>query len=215
MAVHYARPRRGLDPLSYSDGNQYSLYDRDGDGRRPGARRAATRTPSRPTSSAGPSAAGYGNVDRPAARRYDAAATSTTTATASPSPERRRRRARLLPLRGSSYYDFDSRRQAVRRRARRGRRRPHELRRDARPHDCPATGRLLHGEAPYPVAYAGTNLVDADTDGDGVRDGADDQDHDDIPNIMELSRNAASGHLIVKSCSDKDGDQDTLPTPAG
>ena len=40
---------------------------------------------------------------------------------------------------------------------------------------------------------SGTNLVDADSDGDGVRDGADDEDHDDIPNIMELSRIAASG----------------------
>ena len=55
------------------------------------------------------------------------------------------------------------------------------------------------------MAYAGTNPVDADTDGDGVRDGADDQDHDDIPNVAELSRNAASGHLIIHSCSDKDG----------
>ena len=35
------------------------------------------------------------------------------------------------------------------------------------------------------IAYAGTDPTDADTDGDGVRDGADDQDHDDIPNIME------------------------------
>ena len=32
-----------------------------------------------------------------------------------------------------------------------------------------------------------------DTDGDGVRDGADDQDHDDIPNLAELSRVRASG----------------------
>ena len=36
------------------------------------------------------------------------------------------------------------------------------------------------------MAYAGTDIVDADTDGDGVRDGADDQDHDDIPNIAEM-----------------------------
>ena len=72
-------------------------------------------------------------------------------------------------------------------------------------------GRMLPGywagcyarESPYTVAYAGTNPVDADTDGDGVRDGADDQDHDDIPNVAELSRNAASGHMIVNSCSDK------------
>jgi hypothetical protein len=49
-------------------------------------------------------------------------------------------------------------------------------------------------ELPYPIAYAGTSVVDADTDGDGVLDGADDQDHDDVPNLMELSRMAAS-HL--------------------
>jgi hypothetical protein len=48
-------------------------------------------------------------------------------------------------------------------------------------------------EGPYYVPYAGTNIADPDTDGDGVRDGADDQDHDDVPNVMELSRIAASG----------------------
>ncbi len=47
-------------------------------------------------------------------------------------------------------------------------------------------------EAPYGVAYAGTDLANADSDGDGIRDGADDQDHDDIPNMMELSRMDAS-----------------------
>ena len=47
-------------------------------------------------------------------------------------------------------------------------------------------------ESRYPSTYAGTKLDDADTDGDGVRDGADDQDHDDLPNMMELSRFAAS-----------------------
>ena len=51
------------------------------------------------------------------------------------------------------------------------------------------------------MVYAGTNIVDPDTDGDGVLDGADDQDHDDIPNIDEMSRNAASGHPIVKGCN--------------
>jgi hypothetical protein len=49
-------------------------------------------------------------------------------------------------------------------------------------------------ETPYKFTYAGTDLTDPDTDGDGVRDGADDQDHDDIPNVMELSRNAATGY---------------------
>ena len=43
------------------------------------------------------------------------------------------------------------------------------------------------------MAYAGTDLTNPDTDGDGIRDGADDQDHDDIPNVMELSRFEASG----------------------
>jgi hypothetical protein len=47
-------------------------------------------------------------------------------------------------------------------------------------------------EKPYYVTYADTDLADPDTDGDGVRDGADDQDHDDLPNVMELSRIAAS-----------------------
>jgi hypothetical protein len=49
-------------------------------------------------------------------------------------------------------------------------------------------------ELPFHVAYAGTNIADADTDGDGILDGADDQDHDDVPNLAELSRMAAS-HL--------------------
>ena len=42
---------------------------------------------------------------------------------------------------------------------------------------------------PYPIKYAGTSSpADPDSDGDGVRDGADDQDHDDVPNIIELSQ---------------------------
>jgi hypothetical protein len=48
-------------------------------------------------------------------------------------------------------------------------------------------------EKPYQITYAGTDLADSDSDGDGVRDGADDQDHDDVPNIDELSRIRASG----------------------
>jgi hypothetical protein len=53
--------------------------------------------------------------------------------------------------------------------------------------------KLYLEEAPYPLAYAGTDLADGDTDGDGVLDGADDQDNDDVPNIMECSRSAAAG----------------------
>jgi hypothetical protein len=50
-------------------------------------------------------------------------------------------------------------------------------------------------ETPWPSGFAGTLIDDADTDGDGVRDGADDQDHDDLPNLMELSRILASSGL--------------------
>ena len=48
-------------------------------------------------------------------------------------------------------------------------------------------------ETPYPLDYPGTDYVDEDTDGDTILDGADDQDHDDVPNIMECNRLLASG----------------------
>jgi hypothetical protein len=47
-------------------------------------------------------------------------------------------------------------------------------------------------EGAYPVPYAGTSPVDADTDGDGILDGADDQDHDGLTNLQELSRSLAA-----------------------
>jgi hypothetical protein len=43
-------------------------------------------------------------------------------------------------------------------------------------------------EAPYAETYAGTSPTDPDGDGDGVLDGADDQDFDGWSNISELSR---------------------------
>jgi hypothetical protein len=52
----------------------------------------------------------------------------------------------------------------------------------------------------YPIPYAGTKAYDADSDGDGILDGADDQDFDDIPNIMELSRNMAGNWPTNGSC---------------
>jgi hypothetical protein len=66
------------------------------------------------------------------------------------------------------------------------------------------TGRF-GGETPYPVVYAGTSAWDADSDGDGVRDGADDQDNDDMPNILEADRVMSQGPV--------DADVDPL-TPA-
>ena len=79
-------------------------------------------------------------------------------------------------------------------------------------------GRLTFGywrscysqEQPFPIEYAGTDVIDPDTDGDGVRDGADDQDHDDIPNLLEISRMMASGLSdAMATCRPLDG----LPTP--
>jgi hypothetical protein len=52
---------------------------------------------------------------------------------------------------------------------------------------------LYEKEKPFPLTYEGTSFVDDDTDGDKVRDGADDEDHDDVPNVMECSRVAAGG----------------------
>jgi hypothetical protein len=56
-----------------------------------------------------------------------------------------------------------------------------------------------YGERSFPVAYAGTSPTDPDSDGDGILDGADDQDHDGIPNVMELSRVAGSGLNDIKT----------------
>jgi Bacterial TSP3 repeat len=49
-----------------------------------------------------------------------------------------------------------------------------------------------NGDHAYTIKYAGTNPTDPDSDGDGVRDGADDQDHDGVPNFDEVSRNMAT-----------------------
>jgi hypothetical protein len=43
-------------------------------------------------------------------------------------------------------------------------------------------------ETPYTVHYAATDLVDPDVDGDGIVDGADDQDFDGLPNTFEVAR---------------------------
>jgi hypothetical protein len=51
---------------------------------------------------------------------------------------------------------------------------------------------LYKEEHKYYLAYQGTKLDDADTDGDGILDGADDQDNDDVPNVMECSRSLAA-----------------------
>jgi hypothetical protein len=60
---------------------------------------------------------------------------------------------------------------------------------------------LYEKESPYYLAYsrADFKLDNADSDGDGVRDGADDEDHDDIPNVMECSRATAAAGAPARS----------------
>jgi hypothetical protein len=73
---------------------------------------------------------------------------------------------------------------------------------DGLPNQWEATGCMTRGlwkglhtaESPYYIAeYGALDIDDEDSDGDGIRDGADDQDHDDVPNVMECSRSLAVG----------------------
>ena len=47
-------------------------------------------------------------------------------------------------------------------------------------------------ENAFRYSFTGTNWLDGDTDGDGVVDGLDDQDHDDFWNVEEIERGSAS-----------------------
>jgi hypothetical protein len=40
----------------------------------------------------------------------------------------------------------------------------------------------------YPITYGGVDMTDPDSDGDGILDGADDQDHDGLSNAFEVAR---------------------------
>jgi hypothetical protein len=191
------RDHDGLDPLIYSDGNQYSLYDRDGAGHRPGLPRHDPFAKQADFLSwAG--GEGYLNVTWHGAIydirdfNHDHMVDPNRHLTNGADPE--------YYWSELHYFDYDSNL---------------KLSDDERDEDADgltnfdeAHGRLTSGywsgcyttEVPFGVPYAGTDIVDPDTDGDGVRDGADDQDHDDLPNIDEMSRNAATGHPIIKSC---------------
>ena len=203
------RDHSGLDPLIYSDGNQYSIYDRDGAGHRPGAPR---RDPFAKHADflgwAG--AAGYLTVTWQGANydlrdfNHDGTVTGSNEVDGT-APE--------YYVSERWYFDYDS---------------DGKLSDDERDEDSDgltnfdeAHGRMdprywagcYGNEAAFGVPYAGTNIVDPDTDGDGVRDGADDQDHDDLANIAEMSRNAATGTPIVNPCDKKDAPKQDLDDP--
>jgi hypothetical protein len=213
------RDHSGLAPLIYSDGNQYSVYDRGPDGRRPGPLRSAALDPNRKYDEflSWASGSGYGNVYI-GGSTYDIRDFNRSGGALSSSPYPADPNYLFTEQR---YFDFDYKRAC---------RTPPsptcgKLSDDERDEDADgltnydeSRGRLTAGywsgcykdEKAFGVAYAGTSLVDPDSDGDGVRDGADDQDHDDIPNLMEMSRNSATGRSIGEGCG-QDNTEDPSP----
>ena len=200
---------RSLENLLYSDGNQCSIFERRADGRRRCTLGAAEyRTPAQPGEPATrhrqgeflawAARAGYARVSFDGSTSYDLLdfdrSGGAPSATATGFYERSE----------AGYYDLDDNGVVTD---------------DERDEDADgltnfdeSTGRMLPSwwagryinEIPYYVAYKGTDIADGDTDGDGVRDGADDQDHDDIHNLAELSRNAASGRELESTLKPPD-----------
>jgi IPT/TIG domain-containing protein len=62
-------------------------------------------------------------------------------------------------------------------------------------------------EKEYPLTYSGTQATDPDTDGDGVLDGDDDQDHDGLSNAFEVRRpwNWSLTYISVNGDTPHDG----------
>jgi hypothetical protein len=200
----YRNPGSGLNDLVYSDGNQYSAYGRDGAGRRPGGLIGPDPNQKYTDFFGWAAGSGYGSVWIKGATYPLRDMNLDHAVAAAPVPG-------AYMWSEQRYFDFDF---------------DGKLSDDERDEDADgltnydeATGRMTPGywtgcyakEKPFPIAYAGTNLVDPDSDGDGVRDGADDQDHDDVPNLMELSRNAASGRMPGVICNDKDAVENPAP----
>jgi hypothetical protein len=198
--VNHTAPR-SLTPLSYSDGLQYSLSVlAGGNGRHTPTMNVTDYQPPQ-AFRAWATATGYvlvflrpygatrdlydmdgDNVVTTVARKYDSPPTGA------------QRRAEL------TYWDLD---------------RDGKVSDDERDEDADGltnydevNGPLTSGwwkgcypeDGEYPIPYVGTKAYDADSDGDGILDGADDQDFDDIPNIMELSRNMAGDWALNGVC---------------
>ena len=186
---------RSLDGMSYSDGLQHSVFTRKPDNRRMPALQAANYDRHQEFVNWA-NGNGYGQVavsdvdDYWYGERtlYDLRDVNRSGGAASTSPELGQYRAE------ATYYDYDQ-----------------DGWLDDAERDEDADGltnfdetrgcmskadywkALYAKESPYYVSYAGTSLDDADSDGDGVRDGADDVDYDDVTNLWECSRQMASG----------------------
>jgi hypothetical protein len=191
----YRNPAAGLNDLVYSDGNQYSAYKRDGSGHRPGSLVGADPVLKYASFIGWAQATGYWNITVPIHGSLVPVLIDDTDFSGTITPAE------------SAWWDEDHN---------------GKLSDDERDEDADglsnydeAHGRMLSqywsscysGEKAYPIVYGGTDLTDPDTDGDGVRDGADDQDHDDLPNLMELSRHAAAPlHSIGGNCKVEEGE---------
>ena len=210
---------RTLTPLSYSDGEQYSIHHRGADGRRvPDL--SATNYAKHDDFTNWTGAAGYRQVylqDGPWAASGPASAVTNNyyglydIDRSAPNPGTANAGEDASE---TLYYDLDGN---------------NVLSDDERDEDSDGLSNYeeTHGrlnpeywkgcytlEKPYMNEFAGTDVAKADTDGDGIRDGADDQDHDDIPNLMELSRYAASNpHLNDNEAGFTCKPADGLPEP--
>jgi Bacterial TSP3 repeat len=67
------------------------------------------------------------------------------------------------------------------------------------------------GEKSFDINFQGTQPDNPDTDGDGILDGADDQDHDDYPNIVEQGRYQITGIITPKNATQPQLDALNLP----
>jgi hypothetical protein len=197
----YRNPATGLRNLLYSDGNQYSAYGHDANGHRPGPIVGADPEAKYRNFVAWAKSAGFWTVELNG-QQYKL-------------DDLNRDHDDTSDPREYRWYDFDSNL---------------KLSDDERDEDADGltnwdevNGRMQPGfwsscyqnEKPYTVSYPGTDPTDPDSDGDGVRDGADDQDHDDLPNIMEISRRAASGRPLQGNCRVEGGATQDTTAPQG
>jgi Bacterial TSP3 repeat len=71
-------------------------------------------------------------------------------------------------------------------------------------------------EHPYPLTYPNLNWLNADSDGDGIPDGADDTDHDGYTNLQEISRDYADTVFQTLGAYDpSNGSNDGAPLGPG
>jgi hypothetical protein len=197
----YRNVAAGLNDLVYSDGNQYSAYGRDGAGNRPGPLVGPNPEDKYGAFVTWAQSAGYWNIQVPIHGVLTAVQLNNFDFDGSIQGDE----ARWYDLGPSTALSDDERDEDA----------------DGLTNYDEFNGRLhaeywtacYKKEKAYPVKYAGTNLVDPDSDGDGVRDGADDQDHDDLPNLMELSRASGSRRALDGGCGTDLGAAN--PSPAG